>query len=184
MPWLNAPARCAQIYTHAGPVLIAVNPFKNVPALYTDVVLAHYKVRPAGRSSQWPGLLCAAMSVRVRVRLSSRSTLRAAMCWLVGFQEHHCAPPEASTSLVQARRSGEHQDGFEPHIFLTADKAYKEMCRDGRSQSLIVNGESGAGKTETTKIAMRYLAGLAGAYAAASSVRSPLQPEPLQRQDV
>ena len=64
--------------------------------------------------------------------------------------------------LSQARRSGEHQEGFEPHIFLTADKAYKEMCRDGRSQSLIVNGESGAGKTETTKIAMRYLAGLAG----------------------
>ena len=70
---------------------------------------------------------------------------------------------DAVRPSVQARRSGEHQEGFEPHIFLTADKAYKEMCRDGRSQSLIVNGESGAGKTETTKIAMRYLAGLAGA---------------------
>ncbi len=36
-------------------MLIAVNPFKNVPALYTDVVLAHYKVRPAGRLSQMAG---------------------------------------------------------------------------------------------------------------------------------
>lgn len=63
----------------------------------------------------------------------------------------------------KSRNSGEHQERFEPHIFLTADRAYKEMCRDGKSQSLIVNGESGAGKTETTKIAMRYLAGLAGA---------------------
>lgn len=72
-------------------------------------------------------------------------------------------------------RSTSHQaELYEPHIFLTADKAYKEMCRAGNSQSIVINGESGAGKTETTKIAMRYLAGLAGA--ALVVHRSPCQP--------
>ena len=53
---LTMPGRCPQIYTHAGPVLIAVNPFKNVPALYTDVVLAHYKARPlCWPQASWAG---------------------------------------------------------------------------------------------------------------------------------
>jgi myosin-5 len=43
----------------------------------------------------------------------------------------------------------------EPHVFLTADTAYKAMCRSGLSQSLVITGESGSGKTETTKIAMQ-----------------------------
>ena len=46
-------------------------------------------------------------------------------------------------------------DGLEPHVFLTADTAYKAMCREGRSQSVVITGESGSGKTETTKIAMQ-----------------------------
>ena len=40
-------------------------------------------------------------------------------------------------------------------MFLTADTAYKAMCREGRSQSVVITGESGSGKTETTKIAMQ-----------------------------
>ena len=58
------------VYTHAGPVLVAVNPFSSVDALYSQRQVATYVSRPAmGKGSQ----------------------------------------------------------GYQPHIFLTADKAFKQV---------------------------------------------------------
>jgi myosin heavy subunit len=49
-----------------------------------------------------------------------------------------------------------------PHIFQTARTAFANMRRDCRSQSVLVSGESGAGKTEATKHILRYLASASG----------------------
>ncbi|GAA0140427.1 actin binding motor protein [Lithospermum erythrorhizon] len=85
------------IYTKAGPVLVALNPFKKVP-LYGDEYVEAYR---------------------------------------------------------QKKTEG-------PHVYAIADAAMREMVRDEVNQSIIISGESGAGKTETAKIAMQYLAALGG----------------------
>ncbi|KAK8930649.1 hypothetical protein KSP39_PZI016458 [Platanthera zijinensis] len=49
-----------------------------------------------------------------------------------------------------------------PHVFAVADASYRAMMSEGRSQSILVSGESGAGKTETTKLIMQYLTHVGG----------------------
>ncbi|XP_006657835.2 myosin-1 isoform X2 [Oryza brachyantha] len=93
------------IYTKAGPVLVAVNPLKEV-ALYGKDFITQY-----------------------RKKLND-----------------------------------------DPHVYAIADLAFNEMLRDGVNQSIIISGESGAGKTETAKFAMQYLATLGDASGMESEV--------------
>ncbi|KAK1883766.1 Unconventional myosin-Vb, partial [Dissostichus eleginoides] len=58
--------------------------------------------------------------------------------------------------------SGQNMGDMDPHIFAVAEEAYKQMGRDERNQSIIVSGESGAGKTVSAKYAMRFFATVGG----------------------
>lgn len=42
-------------------------------------------------------------------------------------------------------------------LLIPADKAFRDMKVNKMSQSIIVSGESGAGKTESTKYILKYL---------------------------
>uniref|UniRef100_A0A8C1QBA9 Unconventional myosin-VI n=1 Tax=Cyprinus carpio TaxID=7962 RepID=A0A8C1QBA9_CYPCA len=83
------------IYTSVANILIAVNPYFDIPKLYSPETIKSYQGRSLGT--------------------------------------------------------------LPPHVYAIADKAYRDMRVLKMSQSIVVSGESGAGKTENTKFVLRYL---------------------------
>jgi myosin-5 len=49
---------------------------------------------------------------------------------------------------------------LEPHVYEASSLAYRGLATHGEDQSILVSGESGAGKTETVKICMNHLASI------------------------
>lgn len=81
-----------QIYTNIGPILVSINPFKQLPFYTSDVLKA-------------------------------------------------CISGEFGS----------------PHVFTLASKCFNQLIENKQSQSCIVTGESGAGKTEATKLIIQCL---------------------------
>ncbi|XP_010616132.1 unconventional myosin-VI isoform X5 [Fukomys damarensis] len=84
-----------RIYTYVANILIAVNPYFDIPKIYSSDTIKSYQGKSLGT--------------------------------------------------------------MPPHVFAIADKAFRDMKVLRMSQSVIVSGESGAGKTENTKFVLRYL---------------------------
>nr|GEW23383.1 myosin-6-like [Tanacetum cinerariifolium] len=80
--------------------------------------------------------------------------------------------PHLYDSHMMAQYKGAQFGELSPHPFAVADAAYRVMMHEGISQSILVSGESGAGKTESTKQLMRYLAYMGGRVGVASEGRS------------
>jgi hypothetical protein len=118
------------IYTATGPILIALNPFKSLPALYDDAIMNEYWLAGEGLEDN---------NLELKPHV---------------FQIAHVAFRSMMKGLEQKKKN-EMGDTMLPNDD-------KDGQRFGRmiDQSMLVSGESGAGKTVTTKHVMKYLATL------------------------
>eukprot|EP00945_MAST-04E_sp_MAST-4E-sp1_P007366 g7366.t1 len=67
--------------------------------------------------------------------------------------------PKVIEKYSRIRRQG---IAMPPHIYTIADTALCAIVESGKDQSVIISGESGAGKTEAVKKCLEYLATVAG----------------------
>ncbi|PIO36898.1 hypothetical protein AB205_0222040, partial [Aquarana catesbeiana] len=68
--------------------------------------------------------------------------------------------PVYNAEVVNAYR-GKKRSEAPPHIFSISDNAYQSMLTDRENQSILITGESGAGKTVNTKRVIQYFASIA-----------------------
>ncbi|MCE2196801.1 hypothetical protein GQ599_09710, partial [Streptococcus thermophilus] len=68
---------------------------------------------------------------------------------------------------------GKRRNEVPPHIFAISDGAYMDMLQLGEDQSMLITGESGAGKTENTKKVLSYFANVGASTKAKDQANKP-----------
>lgn len=86
--------------------------------------------------------------------------------------------PLYGPDIIRAYR-GHSMGELEPHIFAVAEEAYNKLEREKCDLSIIVSGESGAGKTVSAKYAMRYFAAVGGSESETQVERKVLASSPI-----
>lgn len=81
---------------------------------------------------------------------------------LVAINPFKVLPIYTHDTLQSYARAGVNLPESPPHAYKTAALAYQGLKEYGMNQSIIISGESGAGKTETAKLLLEYLSEVAG----------------------
>ncbi|RCN51589.1 myosin SH3-like domain protein [Ancylostoma caninum] len=76
------------------------------------------------------------------------------------------------TDSVQAMYVNKRRTEMPPHLFAVSDEAFRNMMTDHENQSMLITGESGAGKTENTKKVIAYFANIGGNKETSSAQRA------------
>ncbi|TGO14876.1 hypothetical protein BTUL_0047g00380 [Botrytis tulipae] len=90
----------------------------------------------------------------------------------------YCSLPIYTNEYINLYK-GRGREESKPHIFAMADEAFRNLVEEGQNQSILVTGESGAGKTENTKKVIQYLAAVANSE---SPVKNKVQHSTLSQQ--
>lgn len=72
----------------------------------------------------------------------------------------YCPLPIYTNEYINMYK-GRNREDTKPHVYAMADEAFRNLIEEGENQSILVTGESGAGKTENTKKVIQYLAAVA-----------------------
>jgi len=62
-----------------------------------------------------------------------------------------------------------------PHVFAVAYNAYHNMLSEKTDQSVVISGESGAGKSEATKLILQFLTDVSGKVAGITTATNTLE---------
>ncbi|CAN0001143.1 unnamed protein product, partial [Ectocarpus sp. 12 AP-2014] len=81
--------------------------------------------------------------------------------------------------LGQRFKEASKRSDMAPHVYATSAQAFKGLQAYGVNQSILVSGESGAGKTETVKILLNHLADIAGSHADDRTIEKVITSNPL-----
>uniref|UniRef100_F7CIF4 Myosin heavy chain 16 n=1 Tax=Monodelphis domestica TaxID=13616 RepID=F7CIF4_MONDO len=79
---------------------------------------------------------------------------------------------------------GKKRTEMPPHLFSISDNAYHDMLMDRENQSMLITGESGAGKTENTKKVIQYFANIGGTGKQSSDGKGSLEDQIIQANPV
>ncbi|KNE73324.1 hypothetical protein AMAG_20747, partial [Allomyces macrogynus ATCC 38327] len=80
--------------------------------------------------------------------------------FLVAVNPYHRLPIYSENVILSYQQKKRAE--MPPHVYAVTDAAYRALLQDRESQSILITGESGAGKTENTKKVIQYLAYIAG----------------------
>ncbi|XP_039972878.1 myosin-16-like [Xiphias gladius] len=79
---------------------------------------------------------------------------------------------------------GKKRNEVPPHLFSISDNAYHDMMMEHENQSMLITGESGAGKTENTKKVIQYFANVGASGSKASDSKGSLEDQIIQANPV
>ena len=78
------------------------------------------------------------------------------ICWIIGKERD-----KHNLDFIDLYRERDNAE-LDPHIYSIANNAFTNMSRFNQDQSIIVTGESGAGKTVSAKFSMKFFAAVGG----------------------
>ncbi|KAH7911749.1 P-loop containing nucleoside triphosphate hydrolase protein [Hygrophoropsis aurantiaca] len=95
----------------------------------------------------------------LRLRYGSGAIYTYSGLFLVAINPYQHLPLYTDAIIQQYRNK--RRDENPPHIFAVAERAWVNMGEERENQSILITGESGAGKTESTKKVIQYLSAIA-----------------------